>query len=167
MAENEELKRLVNKYAATRSKINELDHEVSKLHGEASDCETQIQYSDCEHKGAVALYLTDHGFSRVIQRFEEAVWSDIGTYNDVYKRPAATSILTPSNFKSFVINTLSKAYIEDGYVYETHHQTGPQYRYTIRMSNLSDNGKDLEFTAIVKENKLITGFFRWMESNGD
>ena len=160
----ESLKDLAFDYAKALSSINDLEHEIARLSRNKSDIEDAVQSSGEDTSGGIALFITDHGFTQIVERFEKAIRMDCDAYDKLYNKNVSESILTPSNFKAFIITILAQAYNDNNYGYESH--KGGQYRYNIEISSLSNENTTLEFISIVKDNKVITGYFNWVDANG-
>ena len=159
-----DLKTLAYDYAKALASINDLEHEVARLSRERSDIEGYVRDSSDNGWDAIALFITDHGFTQIMERFEKAIRMDCEAYDKLYNQNVSQSIITPSNFKSFIITILAQAYKNEDYNYEP--QKGGQYRYSIEINSLSNDYNILEFIAIVRDNKVVTGYFNWVDANG-
>jgi len=146
-------------YARLISEINDTEHSLALKKRDCDALNHSISSFEYEHVDAVVLEMTDHGFSQAMNRFERAIMMRPSAYDDVYNEPVHSSILSPSGFKSYIITILASSF-QNGNFQPENKSEGLQYRYNININRWKDCGP-LEFVAIVKKNKLITGFFNW------
>ena len=156
-------------YAKAASDLNDIEHDAANLKRVKADCE-RVVLENAENSSdwdAIALYITDHGFTQIIERFEHAIREDYEAYNDIYNRDVKKSIITPSNFKSFILTAIAKAFSEKSYTFEEGRGSGmsEQYRYNFKLKRWSNDKQSLEFVVIVKVNKIITGYFNWVSTD--
>lgn len=70
-------------------------------------------------------------------------------------------LLSPSNMKAFVISMLATARKANDFERSKSKTGGVEFRYRVIIKKWSAD-KDLEFTGIVENNNIKTGFFNWV-----
>jgi hypothetical protein len=120
----------------------------------------QLSSSECD--GGFGLEVTAHAFKQISERLEALAMENLNIYNDVFnKDDPSKSLLAPSNLKSFIVSVIAQARNESNYSKEQSKSKGVEFRYKVVISKWSSD-KDLEFTAIVENNHIKTGFFNWV-----
>jgi len=155
----EALSSMAMEHARLTSSINDMEHNLALLKRDCGSIRQTVDEFEHELKDAIVLGITDHAFTQLMSRFEKSIMMDPVAYDDVYNEPVHSSILSPSGFRSFIITILANAFHNGQYEIEDRKE-GLQYKYIIEINKWKPHGV-LEFVAIVKKNKLITGFFNW------
>lgn len=125
------------------------------------------EFKNNEKAGCIGIEFTAHAFKQISERLEEIGRINPIIYKDVFKpEDPSSSLLIPSNLKSFVITLLADAnkkrhYHEEESKSSRSSGNALEYRYTIDMKKWS-NEKKLQFVAIVENNCIKTGFFNWV-----
>lgn len=107
------------------------------------------------------IEMSAHSFKQISERLEDLAMENSLIYDDVFNA-AGDCLLAPSNLKSFVYTMISKAINADSFTIEnSRHSSGSEYRYTVDIEKWS-GVKTLQFTAIVENNCVKTGYFNWV-----
>lgn len=113
-----------------------------------------------EGDGSHAVDISAHAFRQICERLEI-----LAAENElIYKDCINESIFFPSNLKVFVINLIAEARKKGSYSKEPSKNTdgGYEFRYQIEIKKWSDAKSTLQFTCIVENNNIKTGYFNWL-----
>jgi len=74
------------------------------------------------------------------------------------------SLSFPSNLKAFIITLVANAKKKGNYTKESSKNTpnGYEFRYNIEIKKWSEPKRTLQFTCIVENNNIKTGYFNWL-----
>jgi hypothetical protein len=110
--------------------------------------------------GAFGLEISDHAYAQIHQRVGELMIEHPHIWDDVNKK-ASESIVLSVNFIAFIITLLAAAYDKGSVEEKEARKGGIEYHYSIEIPQWSNENGSLEFTAIVQNGVVKTGFFNW------
>jgi hypothetical protein len=124
--------------------------------------------NELKEDGKYGLEFTSHGFSQIAEKLEDLAGDNQMIYNDVIRPDSPQdALIIPSNLKSFVISLLSMA-LEEGNVVEKDSRTkGKEFHYITVIKKWLINKKVIEFTCIVENNCIKTGYFNYVDFTGE
>ena len=113
--------------------------------------------------GSYGLELSGHAFKQLSERLETLALENVSIYKDVFKDSTTSSLLLPSNLKSFIITLIANAKKRGDFTKDKSKNSadGTEYRYTIDIKSWSTE-KTLQLVCIVENNYIKTGFFNFV-----
>lgn len=151
---------LYMQYAEILSSMTDLELQICNQRRLLQEMKDQL--NSPEGDGGFGIDITAHAFKQVSERLETLAIENPNIYNDVFnKDDPSKSLLTPSNLKSFIISVIANARLEKKYSTDKSKSNGIEFRYKVIISKWSGD-RNLEFTTIVENNHIKTGFFNWV-----
>jgi hypothetical protein len=140
----------------------DLDHQINNLIRYCDDTRKEIKEQD--ETGEYGLVLTAHAISQILTRLEELADENSVIKKDVENRDnPQTSLIRPSNMRSFIFGILAKARIDKNYeIVNSKNSGGKECHYNVELKSWSTDSKRLIFTGVVENNNIKTGYFNWV-----
>jgi len=116
--------------------------------------------------GKFGLELSSHAQAQISERLEDLTSDNQIIYNDVFRPESQQdALIIPSNLKSFALSLLSKA-IDEGTVEKKNSRSGGfEYHHNTTVKKWVSGKKVIQFTGIVENGIIKTGFFNYVDSN--
>jgi len=122
--------------------------------------------SSPDSDGSYGIEITSHAFKQIAERLEALALENSKIYKDAFNsEDPSRSYLLPSNLKAFVVTMIANARKKGNFSKEQSrgNSGNVEYHYTVIIKDWGgDNGKQLEFTGIVENNHIKTGYFNWV-----
>jgi len=128
--------------------------------------EEKIKFlTSSEGDGSHAIEISAHAFKQISERLEIlAIENDIIYQDFIDTKNPLRSLSIPSNLKCFIFTLIANAKKRGGVIKEPSKNTpgGFEFRYTIEIKKWSTNSRTLQFTCIVENCNIKTGYFNWL-----
>jgi hypothetical protein len=149
-----EFAEMLSELSTTELKIRNMKRVVEELKDELSQD---------KNDGSYGLELSGHAFKQLSERLEILALENVAIYRDVFKDSTTSSLMLPSNLKSFIITLIANARKKGDFTKDKSKNSsdGVEYRYTIDIKSWS-NEKTLQLVCIVENNYIKTGFFNFV-----
>ena len=148
-------------YAKTYHEVVDLSRTLS-----TKKRELDVLTNELSQDGKYGLELSSHAMAQISERLEDLTNDNQIIYDDVIKpHSPQDSLLIPSNLKSFVISLLSKAIDENLVEKRSARSGGSDYHHIIKIKKWTSGKKVIEFTCIVENNVVKTGYFNYVDLN--
>ena len=147
-------------FAKELSELGEKGMRISELRRSVQEKKESL--SSSEGDGSHAVDISAHAFRQISERLEILALENEIIYRDFINiNSPSESFSIPSNLKSFVITLIANAKKKGHFSKESSKNTvgGFEYRYNIEIKKWSDAKSTLQFTCIVENNNVKTGYF--------
>lgn len=155
-------KELYQRYAEALNDCTVEEKKLYNIRRLVEDLKSEIRESD---NPSFPIELTAHAFKQISERIERLAMENSTIHINVFGQSPQDSILIPSNLRTFVILLMSKA-MKDGRIDRrpSKHTSGSEeFHYVIDIDDWSSTDQVLQFTAVVENNVIKTGFFNWVQ----
>jgi hypothetical protein len=116
--------------------------------------------------GKFGLELSSHAQAQISERLEDLTSDNQIIYYDVFRPESQQdALIIPSNLKSFVFSLLSKALDEETVEKKSSRSGGTEYHHNTVIKKWVSGKKVIQFTGIVENGIIKTGFFNYVDSN--
>jgi len=118
-----------------------------------------------ESDGSHAIEISAHAFKQIYERLEALAFENDVIYEDFAdSKNFNRSLSFPTNFKCFILTLVASAKKKGSFSKEPSKNTanGFEFRYNIEIKKWSNEKRTLQFTCIVENGNIKTGYFNWL-----
>jgi len=146
-----------------RSEFAELKTRAGELERSIEDKVKSLTSS--EGDGSHAVEISAHAFKQISKRLEIlAVENDVIYRDYIDSASPGGSLAIPSNLECFIFTLIANAKKKGSFSKEKSKNTtnGFEFRYTMEIKKWSEDKRTLQFTCIVENCNIKTGYFTWL-----
>ena len=151
------IEEMYEEYVGMLKELPKLERDLSNFKISMNKLKTDIKNSD--NAGMFPVSISAHAYKNISDRLEVVTRNSYVAMSDAMEY----NLFTPSNLNAFVINNIHTAINNNSYTKSRSGKNSYEYKYKATLSTWVDiDGKTCDFTAIVENNNVKTGFFNFV-----